>query len=102
MLPLDALRTLLSQIPPPAPSIFYTTPDELAHHHHRAKTGAIYGETDDFSYNIVKDPLHISEFHATVMHLLGFDHLRLTYKHQGLDGRLTGVEMVKPVKALMG
>lgn len=67
-----------------------------------AKGGAIYGETDDFSYNIVKDPLHISEFHATVMHLLGFDHLRFTYKHQGLDGRLTGVEMVKPVKALMG
>ena len=67
-----------------------------------AKAGAIYGETDDFSYNIVKDPLHISEFHATVMHLLGFDHLRFTYKHQGLDGRLTGVEMVKPVKALMG
>jgi len=67
-----------------------------------AKGGTIYGETDDFSYNIVKDPLHISEFHATVMHLLGFDHLRLTYKHQGLDGRLTGVEMVKPVKALIG
>jgi hypothetical protein len=67
-----------------------------------AKGGTIYGETDDFSYNIVKDPLHISEFHATVMHLLGFDHLRFTYKHQGLDGRLTGVEMVKPVKALMG
>ena len=67
-----------------------------------AKGGTIYGDTDDFSYNIVRDPLHISEFHATVMHLLGFDHLRLTYKHQGLDGRLTGVEMVKPVKALMG
>ena len=66
-----------------------------------AKPGAIYGETDDFSYNIVRDPLHISEFHATVMQLLGFNHERLTYKHQGLDGRLTGVEMVKPVKALM-
>jgi len=66
-----------------------------------AKPGAIYGETDDFSYNIVRDPLHISEFHATVMQLLGFNHERLTYRHQGLDGRLTGVEMVKPVKALM-
>ncbi len=66
-----------------------------------SKGGTIYGETDDFSYNIVRDPLHISEFHATVMHLLGFDHERLTYKHQGLDGRLTGVELVKPVKALM-
>jgi hypothetical protein len=49
----------------------------------------------------VRDPLHISEFHATVLQLLGFNHERLTYKHQGLDGRLTGVEMVKPVKALM-
>ena len=66
-----------------------------------AKGGAIYGETDDFSYNIVRDPLHISEFHATVLHLLGFQHERLTYKYQGLDGRLTGVEPVKPVKALI-
>lgn len=66
-----------------------------------SKGGAIYGETDDFSYNIVRDPLHISEFHATVLQLLGFNHERLTFKHQGLDGRLTGVEMVKPVKALM-
>jgi len=66
-----------------------------------SKPGTIYGETDDFSYNIVQDPLHISEFHATVLQLLGFNHERLTYKHQGLDGRLTGVEMVKPVKALM-
>jgi len=65
------------------------------------KGGTIYGETDDFSYNIVRDPLHISEFHATVLHLLGFNHERLTYKHQGLDGRLTGVEAVKPVKALI-
>jgi hypothetical protein len=66
-----------------------------------SKGGAIYGETDDFSYNIVRDPLHISEFHATVLHLLGFDHERFTYKHQGLDGRLTGVEQVKAVKALI-
>jgi uncharacterized protein (DUF1501 family) len=66
-----------------------------------SKGGAIYGETDDFSYNIGRDPLHISEFHATVLHLLGFNHERLTFKHQGLDGRLTGVEQVKPVKALL-
>ncbi len=66
-----------------------------------AKGGMIYGETDDFSYNIVRDPLHISEFHATVLQLLGFDHERLTYKHQGLDGRLTGVEPVKAVPALI-
>jgi len=67
-----------------------------------SKPGAIYGETDEFSYNIVKDPLHISEFHATVLQLLGFNHERFTYKHQGLDGRLTGVEPVKAVQALIG
>ncbi len=55
------------------------------------KGGTIYGETDDFSYNIVKDPVHIRDFHATVLHLLGFDHERFTFKHQGLDQRLTGV-----------
>ena len=42
------------------------------------KGGTIYGETDDFSYNIVKDPVHIRDFHATVLHLLGFDHERFT------------------------
>ncbi|HCN30862.1 MAG TPA: sulfatase, partial [Verrucomicrobiales bacterium] len=66
-----------------------------------AKGGAIYGETDDFSYNIVKDPLHISDFHATVLHLLGYNHERFTFKYQGLDQRLTGVEPAKVVKALV-
>ena len=66
-----------------------------------AKGGAIYGETDDFSYNIVKDPLHIRDFHATVLHLLGFDHERFSYKFQGLDQRLTGVEPAKVVKELL-
>jgi hypothetical protein len=66
-----------------------------------AKGGAIYGETDDFSYNIVKDPLHIRDFHATVLHLLGFDHERLTYKFQGLDQRLTGVEPAHVVPELL-
>ncbi len=56
-----------------------------------SKGGTIYGETDDFSYNIVKDPVHIRDFHATVLHLLGFDHDRFTFKHQGLDQKLTGV-----------
>jgi len=55
------------------------------------KGGAILGETDDFSYNIVKDPVHVRDFHATALHLLGFDHERFTFKHQGLDMRLTGV-----------
>jgi len=66
-----------------------------------AKGGTIYGETDDFSYNIIKDPLHISDFHATVMHLLGFNHERFTYKFQGLDQRLTGVEQRKVIPALL-
>ena len=56
-----------------------------------AKGGTIYGETDDFSYNIVKDPVHIRDFHATILYLLGIDHERFTYRYQGLDQKLTGV-----------
>ena len=66
-----------------------------------AKGGTIYGETDDFSYNIVKDPLHIRDFHATVLHLLGFDHERFSYKFQGLNQRLTGVLPAHVVKELL-
>lgn len=66
-----------------------------------AKSGTIYGETDDFSYNIVKDPVHIHDFHATVLHLLGFDHERFTFKFQGLDQKLTGVEPAKVIKELL-
>jgi hypothetical protein len=66
-----------------------------------SKAGAIYGETDDFSYNIVKDPLHIRDFHATVLELLGFKHDRFTVKFQGLDQKLTGVEEARVVKALV-
>jgi hypothetical protein len=66
-----------------------------------SKGGTIYGETDDFSYNIIKDPVHIRDFHATVLHLLGFDHERFSYKHQGLDGKLTGVEPAQVIKALL-
>jgi hypothetical protein len=65
------------------------------------KGGTIYGETDDFSYNIVADPVHIRDFHATVLHLLGYDHERFTYKYQGLDQRLTGVEPARVVKELI-
>lgn len=55
------------------------------------KAGISYGETDDFSYNIVKDPVHVHDFHATIMHLMGVDHERLTYKFQGRRFRLTDV-----------
>jgi hypothetical protein len=65
------------------------------------KAGSIYGETDDFSYNIVKDPLHISDFHATILNLLGYDHNRFSYKYQGLDQKLTGVEHRKVIKELV-
>ena len=56
------------------------------------KAGKIHGETDDFSYNIVADPVHLRDFHATVLNRLGYDHERFTYRHQGLDQRLTGVD----------
>ncbi len=66
-----------------------------------SKAGMIHGETDDFSYNITKDPVKIRDFHATILHLMGFDHERLTYRYQGLDQRLTGVEQAKVVKELV-
>jgi uncharacterized protein (DUF1501 family) len=65
------------------------------------KGGTIYGETDDFSYNIVKDPVHVRDFHATIMHLLGIDHERFTFRAQGLDFKLTGVDPAKVVKAVL-
>ncbi len=65
------------------------------------KPGQIYGETDDFSYNIVKDPIHVSDFHATVLQLLGFHFDRFSYKYQGLDGKLTGVYPAKVIKELI-
>ncbi len=65
------------------------------------KPGTIYGETDDFSYNIVKDPVHIRDFHATVLQLLGFDHKRFSYRFQGLDQRLTGVEPARVIPELL-
>lgn len=55
------------------------------------KPGIVYGETDDFSYNVTKDPVHIHDLNATVLHCLGVDHERLTYRHQGRDFRLTDV-----------
>ncbi len=66
-----------------------------------ARGGQVYGETDDFSYNIIKDPVHIHDFHATVLHLLGMDHERFTFKFQGLDQRLTGVEPSKVIADLI-
>lgn len=64
-----------------------------------AKAGTVYGETDELSYNVAKDPVHVHDFQATLLHLLGIDHERLTFKHQGRRYRLTDVhgEVVKGV-----
>ena len=63
--------------------------------------GQVYGETDDMSYNIVKNPVHIRDLHATLLHQLGIDHERMTFKFQGLDQRLTGVEPAKVMQKLL-
>jgi uncharacterized protein (DUF1501 family) len=64
------------------------------------KGGQVYGETDEMSYDITENPVHIRDLHATILHALGMDHERLTYKFQGLDQRLTGVEHAKVIKDL--
>jgi hypothetical protein len=70
-------------------------------HHNRAfsmwlagggiKAGHVHGRTDDFGFNVAEDPVHLHDLHATLLHLLGFDHTRLTYRFQGRDYRLTDV-----------
>lgn len=65
------------------------------------KPGIEHGVTDDFSYNIVKDPVHIRDFNATLLHLLGIDHNRLTFKYQGLDQKLTGAEPARVVTEIL-
>jgi uncharacterized protein (DUF1501 family) len=78
-----------------------TTTDYGRDHHPRCysmwlagggiRGGTVYGETDDFSYNIVRDPVHVHDLNATVLHLLGISHTALTYRFQGRDYRLTDV-----------
>lgn len=63
--------------------------------------GAVHGETDEFSYNITKDPVHIRDLNATILHLLGIDHERFTYPFKGLDQRLTGVEESRIVQEIL-
>jgi hypothetical protein len=50
-----------------------------------------YGETDDYSVNVAQDPVHVHDLHATILHLMGIDHKKLTYKYQGRHFRLTDV-----------
>lgn len=65
------------------------------------KGGVVHGETDDFGYNVVEKPVHVHDLNATIQHLLGIDHERLTYRSQGRDFRLTDVEGVV-VRELLG
>ena len=65
------------------------------------KPGISYGKTDDYSYNIVENPVEVHDLHATMLHQLGIDHERLAYRHQGRDYRLTDVhgKVVKDILA---
>ncbi|MFM8285483.1 MAG: DUF1501 domain-containing protein [Planctomycetaceae bacterium] len=65
------------------------------------KTGQTWGATDDFSYNVAEQGVSVRDLHATIQHLLGIDHTRLTYRHLGLDQRLTGVEPATVVQGLL-
>jgi hypothetical protein len=65
------------------------------------KGGVSHGETDDFSYNIAENPVHIRDLNATMLHCLGIDHERFTHRFQGLDQRLTGVEHAHAVKQIL-
>ena len=65
------------------------------------KGGIVHGETDEFSYNIIKDPVHVRDLQATLMNQLGIDHNRFTYNYQGLAQKLTGVEPASVVKGIL-
>lgn len=89
----------------------WDSPDAGRDHHPRCFTiwmagggirpGLSYGQTDDFSYNVVENAVHIRDLHATALHQLGVDHERLIYRYQGLDFRLTGVEPAQIVRAIL-
>ncbi|MFL2435366.1 MAG: DUF1501 domain-containing protein [Verrucomicrobiales bacterium] len=65
------------------------------------KHGYVHGQTDDYCYNIVKDPVHTHDMNATILNRLGIDHEKFTFKFQGLNTRLTGVEEAKVVKEIL-
>lgn len=85
--------------------------DDGRDHHNRSysmwlagggvRPGVTYGETDELGFNVARDPVHVHDLNATILHLLGFDHTRLTYRFQGRDFRLTDVhgEVVKGILA---
>ena len=65
------------------------------------RAGYTHGATDDFGFHIVEDPVHVYDLQATILHLLGLDHERLTFRHAGRDFRLTDVhgEVIRPLLA---
>jgi hypothetical protein len=65
------------------------------------KGGMSYGQTDDFCYNVVQDPVHVRDLHATMFHQLGIDHNKLIFPYQGLDQRLTGVEKATVIRDIL-
>ena len=65
------------------------------------KAGHTHGATDDFSFNVVEGPVHVRDLHATILHVLGIDHERFTYRYQGLDFKLTGVEHARVVGEIL-
>jgi arylsulfatase A-like enzyme len=88
------------------------TPEDYGRDHHPRcfsiwlagggiKSGVTWGETDEFSYNIVRDPVQVHDLHATLLHCLGLDHTRLTFKFQGRHYRLTDVHG-KVVSGIVG
>jgi hypothetical protein len=66
------------------------------------KPGVTIGESDEFGFNVTRDRVHVHDLHATILHLLGFDHTRLNFRFQGLDQRLTGVEPSRVVEEIVG
>lgn len=65
------------------------------------KPGISYGETDMMGYHVAKDPVHVRDFHATLLHLMGYDHKKLTVPYQGLNQKLTGVKPSKVIKGIL-
>ena len=65
------------------------------------KSGFTFGETDDFSYNITENPVHLNDLNATILHCMGIDDRKLSFKFQGLEQRLTGVEPTRVVHEIL-
>ena len=65
------------------------------------KPGMVYGQTDEYGYYAIENKVHFHDLHATILHLLGLDHERLTFLHEGLDQRLTGVQPRRVIQEVL-